>query len=187
MADADDAENIVRQGTCRCSDQVRGVRVHRSTLTKGRVHILEPNKYERGVSASAAVHQKSMDPDSNPILDYSVSFGSFSLGRLGKMDDDDFSGLETPPEIDSPSATQGQMEKQLESLKSYLDALPYKCETPEEMQTKLEFIIGKMDVCVRSKNWSLLPNWSHMLHWYVAPTIHHRNTLWTKSFAVGCH
>ena len=114
-----------------------------------------------------------METDFNPILDSPFFFG-FSLGPLDKMDDDDFFGLETPPEIDSPSAAQGQMEKQLESLKSYLDALPYECETPEEMQTKLEFIIGKIDICVRSKNWSLLPNWSHMLHWYVISTVHHR-------------
>jgi len=157
-----------------------GVRVHRSTLTKGRVYILEPNKYGRGVSASAAAHQEDMDVNSNLIPDFFSSLG-FSLGRLDKMDDDDFSGLETPPEIDSPSAAQGQMEKQLESLKSYLDALPYECETPEEMETKLEFIIGKIDVCVRSKNWSLLPNWSHLLHWYVPPTIHYATHLGLNS------
>jgi len=34
--------------------------------------------------------------------------------------------------------------KQLESLKfkAYPDALPYECETPEEIQTKQEFVIG---------------------------------------------
>lgn len=110
-----------------------------------------------------------MDTDSIPILDFLASLGF--PRRLDRMEDDDFSGLETPPEIDSPSAAQGQMEKQLESLKSYLDALPYECETPEEMQTKLEFIVGKIDVCVRSKNWSVLPNWSHLLHWCVTPTV----------------
>jgi hypothetical protein len=125
-----------------------------------------------------------MDPSSNPILDYLASLG-FSPQQLDKMDDDDFSGLETPPEIDSPSAAQGQMEKQLESLKGYLDALPYECEPPEEMEIKLEFIVGKIDVCVRSKNWSLLPNWSHLLHRCVMPP-HHRNVLSTKPLAVGC-
>ena len=111
-----------------------------------------------------------MDPDSNLALDHLASLG-FSPKRSDKMDDDDFSGLETPQEADSPLAAQGQMEKQLESLKGYLDALPYECETPEEMQTKLEFIIGKIDVNVRSKNWSGVPSWSQMLHWYVTPTI----------------
>jgi len=110
-----------------------------------------------------------MDIDPNLILDYLASLG-FSR-RPDKMEDDDFSGLETPLEIDSPSAAQGQTEKQLESLNSYLNALPYECENPEEMQTKLELIIGKIDVCVRSKNWSLLPNWSHLLHWCVTPTL----------------
>jgi hypothetical protein len=110
-----------------------------------------------------------MDPGSNPILDHLASLGFFSLPS-DKMDDDDFAGLETPPEIDSPSAAQGQMEKQLESLKGYLDALPYECEPPEEMQIKLEFIVGRIDVCVRSKNWSMLANWSHLLHWCVMPT-----------------
>lgn len=110
-----------------------------------------------------------MDPDSNPALGYLTSLG-FSLKLPDKMEDDDFSGLETPQEADSSLAAQGQMEKQLESLKGYLDALPYECETPEEMQTKLEFIIGKIDVSVRSKNWSLVPSWSQLLHSYVKPT-----------------
>lgn len=126
-----------------------------------------------------------MGPDSNPILDHLASLGFFSQ-RPGKMDDDDFSGLETPQEVDSPLATQGQMEKQLETLKTYLDALPYQCETPEEMQTKLEFIVGRIDVCVRSKNWSLLPNWAQLLHWCVASTVYHYNELSAKSLAVGC-
>lgn len=117
-----------------------------------------------------------MDSHSNLISDQLTSLG-LSLQRLVRMDDDDFSGLDTPPEIDSSSAVQGQMERQLESLKTYLDALPYECEPPEEMQTKLEFIVGKMDACVRSKNWSLLPNWSHLLHWYVAPITYHHIAL----------
>ena len=110
-----------------------------------------------------------MDFDFNAIPpDHVASLASSLLGqRLTKMEDDDFSGLETPAEIDSPTVAQGQMEKQLESLKIYLDSLPYECESPEEMQTKLEFIVGKIDVCVRSKNWSLVPNWSQLLHWYV--------------------
>ena len=124
------------------------------------------------MSASAAAHQQGMDTNSHLLLDC-LAFVSQQRPAADKMDDDDFSGLETPPEVDSPSTAQGQMEKQLESLKLYLDALPYECETPEEMQTKLEFIIGKIDVCVRSKNWSLLPNWSPLLHWYVPPTTYH--------------
>ena len=123
--------------------------------------------------------------DSNLILDHLASLG-FSPQRPYKMDDDDLSGLETPPEIDSPSVVQGQMEKQLESLKSYLDALPYECETPEEMQTKLEFIVGKIDVCVRSKNWSLIPNWSHLLHWCVIPTVCPCGAHSTKFITVAC-
>ena len=108
-----------------------------------------------------------MDFDFNAIPpDYVASFASSLFAqRLNRMEDDDFSGLETPPEIDSSMVAQGQMEKELESLKTYLDSLPYECEPPEEMQAKLEFIIGKIDVCVRSKNWSLVPNWSHLLHW----------------------
>ena len=122
-----------------------------------------------------------MDSDFNSASEYFSSLG-FSLRRLAeKMEDDDFSGLETPQEIDSPSAAQGQMEKQLESLKVYLDALPYECEAPEEMQAKLESIIGKIDVCIRSKNWSLLPNWSQLLHWCVVSATYCRSTLLAKS------
>lgn len=121
------------------------------------------------MSASAAAQLEDMDPDSNPALDYLASLG-FSLKRPDKMEDDDFSGLETPQEADSSLAVQGQIEKQLESLKGYLDALPYECETPEEMQTKLEFIIGRIDLSVRSKNWSSVPSWAQLLHWCVTPT-----------------
>ena len=135
---------------------------------KGRVRTPELNKYERGASASTATaHQEEMDFDFNAIPpDYIASFASSIAHRLNRMEDDDFSGLETPIETDSPAVAQGQMEKQLDSLKTYLDSLPYECESPQVMQTKLEFIVGKIDVCVRSKNWSLVPNWSHLLHWY---------------------
>ena len=109
-----------------------------------------------------------MDLDFNTIpSDYIVSFASALADQLGSMEDDDLSGLETPLEIDSSTAVQGQMERQMESLKTYIDSLPYECESLEEMHAKLEFILGKIDVCVRSKNWSLVPNWSHILHWYV--------------------
>ena len=126
-----------------------------------------------------------MDSDFNSTSEYFASLGFSLRQRPDKMEDDDFSGLETPQEIDSPSAAQGQMEKQLESLKVYLDALPYECEAPDEMQTKLESIVGKIDVCVRSKNWSLLPNWSQLLHWCVVSATHHR-ALSAKLPTVGC-
>ena len=119
--------------------------------------------------------------DFDIILDSFASSTSSITQRLNKMDDDDFSGLETPLEIGSPTVAQGQMEKELDSLKTYLDSLPYECESREEMEFKLESIVGKIDVCVRSKNWSLISNWSHLLHWYVTLSCTAGPFLWLNS------
>jgi proteasome activator subunit 4 len=58
------------------------------------------------------------------------------------------------------------MEKQVASLKTYIDALPYKCELVDEMQAKLEAIVGKIVICAKSKNWAVLSTWDGVLQWY---------------------
>ena len=78
------------------------------------------------------------------------------------MDDDDISEIESPGELTEQSA----MEKQLASLQTYLDSLPYECETVEEMQARLEEIVQKIYVCARTKNWLVLSTWDGMLQWY---------------------
>ena len=82
------------------------------------------------------------------------------------MDEDDISVPDSPSSesgILSPDA----LEKQRASLQSYLNALPYECEPPEEMQAKLEHIVGRICVCAETKNWLVLTTWDGMLQWYV--------------------
>jgi hypothetical protein len=71
------------------------------------------------------------------------------------------------PQLTFESANSG-MDRQLASLQTYLDSVPYKCESVDEMQAKLEFIVGRIDICVRSKNWTVLTSWDGMLQWSVA-------------------
>lgn len=78
------------------------------------------------------------------------------------MDDDDISEIDSPGEFtDQPS-----MDKQRASLQTYLDSLPYECETVEEMQARLEEIVQKIYICARTKNWLVLSTWDGLLQWY---------------------
>ncbi|TFK76811.1 hypothetical protein BDN72DRAFT_829977 [Pluteus cervinus] len=78
------------------------------------------------------------------------------------MDDDhdeELSVSDTPGEANELSP----FEKQKASLQTYLDSLPYQCESVEEMQQKLEFIVGRIFVCAKAKNWQMLTTWDGML------------------------
>ena len=86
------------------------------------------------------------------------------------MDEDDMSVPDSPLESGSMSPRQAATtDKQRATLQSYLDALPYKCETVEEMQANLEYLVGKIVVCAKSKNWLVLTTWDGALQWYAAP------------------
>lgn len=80
------------------------------------------------------------------------------------MDDDDISEIDCAGELNEQSA----MEKQRVSLQTYLDSLPYECETVEEMQARLEEIVQKIYVCAKTKTWLVLSTWDGMLQWYVS-------------------
>ena len=80
------------------------------------------------------------------------------------MDDDNISDIDSPGELIEQSA----MENQRASLKTYLDSLPYECETVEEMQARLEEIVQKIYICARTKNWLVLSTWDGMLQWYIS-------------------
>lgn len=72
------------------------------------------------------------------------------------MDDDTVS--------DSPGDTlELSLEQQKSHLQSYLDSLPYECESCEDMQAKLEDIVGKIFICAKAKNWLVLTTWDGML------------------------
>jgi proteasome activator subunit 4 len=71
------------------------------------------------------------------------------------------------------SPEQSAFEKQHASLQIYLNSVPYECETVEEMQAKLEDIVGKIMICAEAKNWLLLTTWDGMLQWSVLALPHH--------------
>ncbi|CAK5268900.1 unnamed protein product [Mycena citricolor] len=50
-----------------------------------------------------------------------------------------------------------------EELQGYLSASPYECETPAEMIAKLEWIVSKMHVLIKTKNWALILPWDIVL------------------------
>ena len=91
------------------------------------------------------------------------------ISRSKDISDDEMSIIEspTPGEDDNLSPEQSAFEKQRASLQIYLDSVPYECETIEEMQAKLEVIVGKIMICAEAKNWLLLTTWDGMLQWYV--------------------
>lgn len=78
-------------------------------------------------------------------------------------DDVDMSVTDGTP---SESIELSSYERQQASLKIYLNSLPYECESTEEMQEKLEQIVGKIFVCAKAKNWLVLSTWDGMLQWY---------------------
>jgi proteasome activator subunit 4 len=77
------------------------------------------------------------------------------------MDDDDLSVIDTPGETTDAAF----YEKQLASLQTYINSLPYKCESVEDIQDRLEDIIEKLYICAKTKNWTVLTTWDGMLQW----------------------
>lgn len=77
------------------------------------------------------------------------------------MEDDEYSATDTPGEFEELSA----FEKQRATLQTYIDSVPYECESVEQMQEKLEQIVGKIFICAKAKNWLVLSTWDGMLQW----------------------
>ncbi|TFK41322.1 hypothetical protein BDQ12DRAFT_768249 [Crucibulum laeve] len=74
------------------------------------------------------------------------------------MEDDEISFSSTG-EVSEQSA----YDKQRASLQTYLDALPYECESIDEMQQRLEEIVAKLYIAAKAKNWLVLSTWDGML------------------------
>lgn len=83
------------------------------------------------------------------------------LDSSDRTDDDDLSVIDTPGETTDAAA----YEKQLASLQTYINALPYNCESVEVMQDRLEDIVEKLYICAKTKNWTVLTTWDGMLQW----------------------
>lgn len=92
----------------------------------------------------------------------------FARSSNDDMDEDEMSVPDSPLESGemSPRASATD-DRQRATLQSYLDSLPYECEPVEDMQAKLEYIVGKIAVCAKSKNWLVLTTWDGALQWYV--------------------
>jgi hypothetical protein len=89
---------------------------------------------------------------------------SSAIGQF-TMDDSDIGITDTPAES-GVMTPETDMERQVASLKTYLDAMPYNCESVDEMQGKLEATIGKIAICARSRNWPVLSAWDGLLQWF---------------------
>jgi proteasome activator subunit 4 len=84
------------------------------------------------------------------------------------MDEDDMSDVDaTGAGEDGILQEQSALEKQQASLQTYLNSVPYECESVEEMQASLEEIVGKIMICAHAKNWLLLTTWDANLQWCV--------------------
>ena len=95
------------------------------------------------------------------------------LDTLKELEDQEFAKSKMPEEdevsfAEAPDESpQSTYEKQVESLQAYLRALPYECESPEEMQLILERIITMICTAAKAKNWLVLAPWDGVLQWRV--------------------
>ncbi|EPQ60983.1 hypothetical protein GLOTRDRAFT_53630 [Gloeophyllum trabeum ATCC 11539] len=78
------------------------------------------------------------------------------------MDDDDMYSTGTPS-IDTPELEETATEQQYAALRTYLDSVPYECESVQDMESKLAYIVGRIDICAKTKNWLVLTTWDGML------------------------
>ena len=85
------------------------------------------------------------------------------------MDDDDMSVPDSPLESGdiSPTRPTAAADRSRAVLQTYLNSLPYQCESVEDMQAQLEYIVGKITICAKSKNWLVLTTWDGALQWSV--------------------
>ena len=106
---------------------------------------------------------------------FGIDLPSLSFSDAGQVMEDEDISLPDSPVFESGQLSPGQsaFEKQRASLQTYLDSVPYKCETVEEMQVVLEDIVGKITICARTKNWLLLSTWDGVLQWSVMPLLSH--------------
>lgn len=108
---------------------------------------------------------QSLDPSSVSYLHVLNSF---------VMEEEDISTAPDSPTIETTDLSREQVAivKQRASLQTYLSSLPYNAESEEDMQARLEFILGRIIICAEAKNWLVLATWDGVLQWY-APTAQH--------------
>lgn len=89
------------------------------------------------------------------------------------MEEDISTAPDSPPtESADLSREQAAIEKQRTSLQTYLSSLPYSAESEEDMQARLEFILGRIIICAEAKNWLVLATWDGVLQWCACAAWH---------------
>jgi hypothetical protein len=83
------------------------------------------------------------------------------------MEEEDISTAPDSPIVETLdlSREQAAIVKQRASLQTYLSSLPYNAESEEDMQARLEFILGRIIICAEAKNWLVLATWDGVLQW----------------------
>jgi hypothetical protein len=101
---------------------------------------------------------QSLDPSSESYLHVLNSFA---------MEEEDVSTAPDSPALENAdlSREQATMVKQRASLQTYLSSLPYNAESEEDMQARLEFILGRIIICAEAKSWLVLATWDGVLQW----------------------
>lgn len=74
----------------------------------------------------------------------------------------------------------------ISSVQSYIQSLPYKCESVDEMDRHLERIVGKIFVLASAKYWVLLTTWDAALQCWLELRYPIRRDLRAKLVKV-CH
>ncbi|KAI0034963.1 hypothetical protein K488DRAFT_83562 [Vararia minispora EC-137] len=96
----------------------------------------------------------------------STGSGSLQVQIIVEPNEDDIftSAAGTPVEEHAALSPENlDLSKQRAYLDTYLKSLPYPCETEEQMQAHLEYIVGRIAVCVETKNWMVLNTWDGVL------------------------
>ncbi len=83
----------------------------------------------------------------------------------GTMSLQDMSVPDSPIDSGGMSPRHPAVDKQFATLQTYLNSLPYQCESYDEMLAQLEHIAGKIAICAKSRNWLTLTTWDGVLQW----------------------
>ena len=115
------------------------------------------------------------------ILDTLKELEDKYLSPFAMPEEDEVSFAEAADE-----SSQTTYEKQVESLQAYLKALPYECESPEEMQRLLERIVSMICTAAKAQNWMVLTPWDGVLQWRVHLTTPASDRSHTFIHPAGC-
>lgn len=97
-----------------------------------------------------------------------LSGGAAALvGVLSAQDDDGVltPGISMEDELDGAmgDSEDAAMARQLASLRTYTDSMPYECESPEDMEAKLAHIVDKIYICTKADHNMYLKGWDNLL------------------------